>query len=87
MHTYTCMYQYGFLSIQTCVQMLCNDGYLCPFTYCIFNLSTYIHLLMLFIAHCPQGCYNGRCVAPNKCDCTVGWTSLNCSKGTYIYIP
>ena len=35
----------------------------------------------MFLAHCSQGCYNGICVSPNKCDCVKGWTSLNCTEG------
>ena len=35
----------------------------------------------MFLAHCSQGCYNGICVSPNKCDCIKGWTSSNCTEG------
>lgn len=36
------------------------------------------------LAHCPQGCYNGKCDSPNTCTCDMGWSGLNCTKGIVI---
>ena len=38
---------------------------------------------LLFIAQCPQGCYNdGYCEAPDTCNCTgTGWNGTYCTEG------
>ncbi|XP_022797777.1 multiple epidermal growth factor-like domains protein 8 [Stylophora pistillata] len=28
---------------------------------------------------CSQGCLQGRCAKPDKCECNFGWTSIDCS--------
>ena len=56
----------------------------------------YIHLLIffnsfnayfLFVAVCKGGCRNeGKCIAPNQCQCPKGYEGKNCKKGAYDYL-
>ena len=42
------------------------------------------HVFHLFVAHCPQGCYNGgTCTSPFTCTCKAGWTGSDCKTGPY----
>lgn len=38
-----------------------------------------------FTAVCESGCLNGgRCVAPNRCACTYGFTGPQCERGNFL---
>ena len=46
------------------------------------DIDVYITVLFFFKAICNQGCKNkGRCVRPNVCSCSYGWTGSTCSEG------
>ena len=52
----------------------------------IYLMCMYVHIyfgnqICLTLAHCPKGCYNGRCMSPNKCKCTTGWSGSRCKQG------
>lgn len=46
---------------------------------CVVTFSLYL------AAVCESGCLNGgRCVAPNRCACTYGFTGPQCERGKVI---
>ena len=41
----------------------------------------------VFSAVCKGGCRNeGKCIAPNQCQCPKGFEGKNCKKGAYPYL-
>ena len=51
--------------------------------FCKLNLQ----FCFKIIAKCNGGCRNGgRCIAPNTCDCQIGYSGRNCKKGKSIYV-
>ena len=67
------------------------------FTY--LYLRTHVYLLILYIyvyspfaifpaAICSLPCHNGGiCIAPDKCNCSNGWTGSKCTTGMLIIQP
>lgn len=41
--------------------------------------STSINGKVQCLPVCNDGCVNGKCIAPNNCNCSFGWTGKNCS--------
>ena len=58
-------------------------------TFMKFSIAAYFKIypmnyFILLLAICSQGCNSnhGSCVAPNRCQCSSGWTGSTCSNGT-----
>ena len=54
-----------------------------------FSMAAYlkiylINLFILLLAICSQGCNSnhGSCDAPDRCQCSPGWTGSTCDDGT-----
>ena len=61
----------------TLIPPSCNE-----ILFILYDLLT--QLCYLFIAHCPQGCFNGgTCTSPGRCTCATGWTGSDCRNGLY----
>ena len=49
-------------------------------------ISIFMHTFV-FVAVCKGGCRNeGKCIAPNQCQCPKGFEGKNCKKGAYPYL-
>lgn len=78
------MFSYPF---QTVVKMRNSPGKIilivCNCQSCLHLRVVSLFVLSLFtVAVCENGCLNGgRCVAPNRCVCTYGFTGAQCERG------
>ena len=59
------------------------------FIFMKFSIAAYLKIypmtfFILLLAICSQGCNSnhGSCVAPNRCQCSSGWTGSTCDDGT-----
>ena len=49
-----------------------------------FNLLLLLIINTVIIAKCSPECINGRCIAPNVCECSDGWEGANCDQGILL---
>ena len=59
-------------------------SYLWNFLWLLISKLSNKSFFILLLAICSQGCNSnhGSCVAPNRCQCSSGWTGSTCSNGT-----
>ena len=49
------------------------------------TIYAYAYCIFVFLAHCPQGCFNGNCESSNICTCNEGWTGSACTTGIMMH--
>ena len=66
--------------MQTSVPVCLNQKY--PLNHSSVLMSLFVFSIFSSPAVCENGCLNGgRCVAPNRCVCTYGFTGAQCERG------
>lgn len=78
------------VKIATAIQSLYKPGNIKLTVVSIYRVvSLFVHSLSFSLpAVCENGCLNGgRCVAPNRCVCTYGFTGAQCERGNSLRFP